>query len=572
MNTRQKFIATVRGFLRSERGNIAMLFAIALIPLMIGAGTGLDFARAMMVRQQMAESLDAAALAIGSTSGLDATSAQQLAQKYFDANYTVDTSEYGTVTINPPTFDAKGKVTLTATNRMPTVLMKLVNINDVPISTTSTVVWGQTKLWVALVLDNSGSMSSSNKMTGLKNASQQLLTILQNAASTPGDVKVGIVPFTNVINVGTGNSGAAWIDWTDWAAAPKDATGAAINDTYVIAKTGVPFSAYGPGDDCPFTTTSAGPTVTSDSPFGFKCQTSSTNGASSVSTSGAPLRSPIPAAGICPSLNNAAYTNTYKDHLARYYNGCWSSTAVPGVKIQVSSGNGATCGLFKTSATANCTCSGANAAKVCKTQKWTHAWVPNAHSSWSNCVMDRAQDYDIQNTQPTGTSGFPATNPTSCVPATVTSLSYDFTTLSSQINAMTPNGSTNQAVGLANGWQMLTTGTPYATPALPANTARYIILLSDGLNTQDRWWGDSNEGTADDLKIDDRMAKNCTAAKADGVVIYSIYVNTGGNGPSAPLSNCATDASKYFVLTSSTEIVSTFNQIGQQITNVRVSM
>jgi Flp pilus assembly protein TadG len=44
----------------------------------------------MMVRQQMAEALDAAALAIGSTPGLTAEAAQDMAQTYFDANYTVD--------------------------------------------------------------------------------------------------------------------------------------------------------------------------------------------------------------------------------------------------------------------------------------------------------------------------------------------------------------------------------------------------------------------------------------------------------------------------------------------------
>ncbi|MEO8300582.1 MAG: hypothetical protein ABI608_02245, partial [Rhizomicrobium sp.] len=441
--------------------------------------------------------------------------------------------------------------------------------------------WGQTKLWVSLVLDNSGSMSSSNKMTALKNASAQLLTTLKNAATTPGDVQVAIVPFTNVVNVGktAANVAAAWVDWSDWNAAPKDATtGVTITDTYKIAKTNVAFAAYGPGDDCPFTTTSNTGNVTSDAPYGFGCQVSSTNGASLVSvtpTSGSPRYSRIAAGGlICPSQNAAAYNHTYKDHLARYYNGCWTSAAVVGATVTVSTGSSATCGGFKTSATANCTCSGSNSSKTCKTQKWAHTWTPNAHTiaNWSGCIMDRAQDYDIQNVQPAGAAGFSATNPTSCLTPTVTPLGYNWTTLNNQITAMVASGSTNQAIGLAHGWQIITTGNPYGTPALPANTARYIILLSDGLNTQDRWYGDGSEGTPDDAKIDDRMSKDCAAAKADGVVIYSIYVNTGGNGPSVPLSTCASDASKYFVLTSSTAIVTTFDQIAQQITNVRVSM
>ena len=158
-----------------------MMFALALIPIMIGAGVGLDFARAMLVRQQMSEALDAAALAVGSTSGLSQNDAQALAQKYFNANYTVDTTDYGTPTISIPAsgYNSKGSVTITASDTMPTVLVKLIGVTSLPITTSSNVVWGQTKLWVALVLDNSGSMtqgdSSGSKMAALKSGANSLL-------------------------------------------------------------------------------------------------------------------------------------------------------------------------------------------------------------------------------------------------------------------------------------------------------------------------------------------------------------------------------------------------------------
>ena len=118
----------------------------------------------MMVRQQMSEALDAAALAVGSSTGLTQTSAQTLAQQYFNANFTVDTSAYGVPTVAIPSrgYNGTGSVQLTATDNMPTVLMKLAGITSLPISTTSTVVWGQTKLWVSLVLDNTGSMTQTD--------------------------------------------------------------------------------------------------------------------------------------------------------------------------------------------------------------------------------------------------------------------------------------------------------------------------------------------------------------------------------------------------------------------------
>ena len=64
----------------------------------------------------------------------------------------------------------------------------------------------------------------------------QLLTILQNAATNPGDVQVAIVPFAKDVNVGTGHVSDTWIDWTDWS---KN------------FPAGAPANTAGPGDPCP---------------------------------------------------------------------------------------------------------------------------------------------------------------------------------------------------------------------------------------------------------------------------------------------------------------------------------
>jgi hypothetical protein len=118
---------------------------------------------------------------------------------------------------------------------------------------------------------------------------------------------------------------------------------------------------------------------------------------------------------------------------------------------------------------------------------------------------------------------------------------------------------------VAHGWQALTTGGAYGAPALPANTTRYIILFSDGLNTQNRWT--TNVGD-----IDDRMESACDNAKADNIVIYTLYVHLNGGGNSAPLQNCASSSDKYYDLTSSAQIAAAFADITKKITNVRVSM
>ena len=540
-----RFAATVRSFLRSRHGNVAMMFAIALIPLMIAAAAGMDFTRGMMVRRQMSEALDAAALAIGSSSGLTQSTAQALAQKYFNANYTVDSTAYGTPTVSIPSggYNSGGSVQLNATDNMPTVLMKLAGITSLPITATSTVVWGQTKLWVSLVLDNTGSMTQTDstgtsKISALQTASHQLLTILQNASNTPGDVQVSVVPFAKLVNVGTGNVSASWIDWTDWSAAPPNPSS---------SPSGIP-QTTGPGDSCPWTTGSDG----------FRCITSPT---STTTTS------TIPSSGtykgyICPSVVS---TYTSSGSLAgmggHHFNGCYTSVS-KGTTTTVSSGFGATCSGYT-----NCTCSGSPT--KCKATNYTHTWTVNATSTWGGCIMDRTQDYDTNVTSPSGTSLYPAANDDNCPVASMMTLGYVWTSLSSEIDAMVANGSTNQTIGLQHGWATLTSGSPYSAPTLPPNTTQYIILVSDGLNTQDRWYGDgSNEATG----VNTRMSAACTNAKNAGIVIYTIFVDLNGTqGNSSVLQSCATDSSKYFDLTTSGSIITTFNQIAQQITAVRVS-
>ena len=127
-----RLAAKARAFLRAKRGNVAMIFGLAVIPLAIAAGAGLDYTRAMLVRQQMGEALDAAALAIGSTSGVTQSTAQTMAQQYFNANYQVDQSSFGTPSMPTVTYNSNGSVVISVTDSMPTVLMKLAGINTMP--------------------------------------------------------------------------------------------------------------------------------------------------------------------------------------------------------------------------------------------------------------------------------------------------------------------------------------------------------------------------------------------------------------------------------------------------------
>jgi hypothetical protein len=207
--------------------------------------------------------------------------------------------------------------------------------------------------------------------------------------------------------------------------------------------------------------------------------------------------------------------------------------------------------------------------------RYDHSWIVNDHSLWRGCVMDRNQDDDT--TFATPGNKFPAENSDSCNSATVMPLNYKWTkdssgdddNLSAKIDSMVANGGTNQTIGLAHGMQIQMGGDPYNAPSLPVNTTRYIILLSDGLNTMDRWYGN---GSDQSTQVDARMAKACKTAKDNGFILYTLFVDlNGAQGNSKVLQDCATDTSKYYDLKKSSDIVTAFNDIAQKITNLRVS-
>ncbi|MBX3494080.1 MAG: VWA domain-containing protein, partial [Parvibaculum sp.] len=207
--------AAPRRFLRrwtaDRSGNFATIFAIALIPIAAAAGAAVDVSRAYIVETRLAAALDAAALAVGTASGLSSAEIQTLAQAYFDANYPASKLGVpGTITVS----DTQTTVDLSVKADLPTTIMGIVGIKSLKIGATSQVMRHGKKLEVVLVLDNTGSMNTGGRMTVLKAAAKDLITTVSTAGVSPGDVRIGIVPFTTDVNVGTANVNQSWLKWT----------------------------------------------------------------------------------------------------------------------------------------------------------------------------------------------------------------------------------------------------------------------------------------------------------------------------------------------------------------------
>jgi len=214
----------------------------------------------------------------------------------------------------------------------------------------------------------------------------------------------------------------------------------------------------------------------------------------------------------------------------------------------------------------NGTCSDNRYSKQSSCVSHGKIWTPAPHSTWNGCVTDRDQNYDTKNDAPVSTATrYPAEQYASCsVP--LMQLTNDWTALNAKVDAMQPVGNTNQAIGLQVGWQTLTAA-PFTIPPIDQDYKyqTVIILLTDGLNTEDRWYTTQSS-------IDERQKKTCANVKAAGITVYTVQVNTGGDATSTMLQDCATDPGKFFLLTTAGAIVTTFSQIGTALQNLRLSM
>jgi Flp pilus assembly protein TadG len=456
-----RIVRSASAFRKSRDGNVAVILALAAIPTVSIMGMAIDYTRAVSARSAMQEAADATSLMLAQdAANLTAAQLTTQAQTYFNALYTASAASGVTGVSVAATYTANSgsgsTVLVTTSANLPTDFMKIAGFSQMTVNTTSTATWGNTKLRVALALDNTGSMADAGKMTALQGGANSLIDTLSATATNNGDVYISIVPFATGVNMGASaykNSG--YIDWSNWS--PNGSTEA-----------------------------------------GMTCGGGGGGGGG-------------------------------------WGGGGWGGWG---------GGGSQTCGSS------------------------------NNTSLWNGCVMDRGNQAapastndDTTSTAPTsGTTLFPADQSPYC-PQALNTLSYDWTALKQVVNGMSPNGYTNQAIGLQHAWLTLLQQAPYNAPAESTsyNYVHAIILLSDGLNNTDRWY--SNDQT----DVDARQKMLCDNIKAAGVTIYSIQVNTDGEAQSSVLAYCASGSSNFFYLTSATQVLSTFSTIGTKLSKLRIS-
>ncbi len=214
---KQKFANLMMCFHAAERGAVAVIVALAMIPIMIAGGLAVDLSRAYLTQARLGHALDQAGLAVGSMRATTSDTATLEAEfnSFFTANY--PSTELGTT--HDLTFvDNNGVITVTGKATVETVFMKIVGIDSVTVGSSAEITVETSGLELVMVLDNTGSMGTT-KLNQMKSAALDLIDILFDDETTPDTLKVGLVPFSGSVNIGSGMStyvnDTSGYDWGD---------------------------------------------------------------------------------------------------------------------------------------------------------------------------------------------------------------------------------------------------------------------------------------------------------------------------------------------------------------------
>ncbi len=447
---------------------------------------------------------------------------------------------------------------------------------------------------IALALDNTGSMAESaggsSKLQALVTAATNLVSVVNTNPLKP-NAALSVVPFAAAVNVGSGyyyNGNAAWLDsfalssihWQNYTR-PSGAPWTPGSRFELLSAMGATWGGCVEERPAPYLTTDDAPSQ------------------SRPDTLFVPFVSPDDAGdatgGACYSFTPSGQYPAAPACGSRYYsfNSYLSDTG--GI---CSSGD-----LYAAADLADPVSSGSGATKVCKYKGQSVANVYSAISGVNG-----------------GMGLFPAGPNLGCSVAPLTTLTTDMSAISGSSGALTkmvPNGDTSLLPGFMWAWRTISPNGPFANtgaagawtsigakapkPYGQANNTKIIVLMTDGfdhwvanpsspyksmysalgfyVNNRVAGYGGASAGptTVSNYRaqMDAALLEACTNAKAVGVQIYTVGFSVAANPIDQTgidvLRSCASSTGNAFIAQDSGSIVTTFQQIANNILSRRIT-
>jgi Flp pilus assembly protein TadG len=651
----------INRFRRDERGAFGVIFAVLGIVLIAMSGAAVDFTVIQQARTRAQVALDAAALALQPTiytatpATIQANAQALLVNRLADAattwgNCNSNGNQAPCAFVATPTIDTtNGQLTLSATLKISTYFVSMVGVPNMSVGVVSVSTRKKLALEVAMVLDNSGSMSTSfgtgTRMTTLISSANCAANILfygvtTCTASTSGltantNVKIGIVPFTQEVNVGSGNANATWIDRTGNGNITDDNFDNDDNGTTPFTGTVDRIALFSKIKDSSGTALSWGGCVEArKSPYDTDDTTPSTASPDTLFTPLFAVDEPGAAASSGSGSNNGqSFSNSYIDDTSPT---CKANPTVVWVETRLGCNKSASGGSAASNFT-SATCSSTtdsytqtdengtvtyptsvpstlynnpvpnnqasdpsdpstvykatkSGTKYNNTRTITYTYLQNRQLQERLCKYDSAQmAYSVSQGSVYGPNG-------DCPFNAITPLTNSASTITSAINALSPQGGTNITEGAAWGWRVLSPTEPFTEGGVyDSATSKVIILMTDGENTiypgsnmnLDTYYSAysfpynarlvspaTSSSSTLAAEMNTRLSTVCTNAKAAGITVYTIGVATSSTsdptGNTALLTNCASSTSDAYFPTTAADLEAAFVSIANQLSALRL--
>lgn len=226
MKTHRYFPNRIQAFRTANEGAVLPLIGFTLVVLIAATGIAIDTGRGQLVHAKLSNSLDAAGLAAGAT--ISTVDVQSVAKKYLKANFPVGYMGATVTNVTATANDDGSIINLSATASVPTTFMRVMGHQTMVVSATSEITRASKGLELVMVLDNTGSMNYSagggtTRISALKSSATKLVNILYGNKSTVENLWIGLVPFSQAVNIGTSHSG--WTTTTSYSWGPTSWAG-----------------------------------------------------------------------------------------------------------------------------------------------------------------------------------------------------------------------------------------------------------------------------------------------------------------------------------------------------------
>ncbi len=588
-------LALLRQFRSDQGGAFLAMFGLIAVVLVATSGAVVDFVSVEQARTRAQLALDAAALALqpdiySKSNDLLKSEAQALLrERVNDASITADVE---TVTED----EAAGMLRLSARITVPTAFMRLLGVQSISAGLFSEATRNPSRLEVVMVLDNSGSMAQSNRMGNLKIAANNATEILFGGQATLSNLFIGIVPFTQFVNVGTNNASASWMDRTGAASLTRDNFD---NDNLAITPFTAPFdriALFSSLSGVPW----AGCVEARRSPYDTNDTTPSTSTPNTLFT---PAFSPDEV-GTPGTVGN--WPNSY---LADGPSSCPVQRVCGQIDTTTGcNGGGNVCsgptttqrgyGFFYqdgsiTQVEMNCTCATFTYDQTSLTGTGNNRTKTRTRYCDAPFTSQELQER-LCKYQGAITLGSGARGPNADCPANaVLPLTNVKANVQARINAMVASGGTNIQQGAIWGYHVLSPSEPFTTgaPAADGNIKVMILMtdgenvaysVADGLNGSNVYsaygyprnnrlgaygWTKSQLET----EMNTRTVTTCSNAKANGIVIYTIGLNSPNTTTQQMLKDCASGPEYWYFPNDPTEMNAIFSTIASELSQLRLA-